>query len=56
MKEAQPINVCVDCPQPCNSLYNDDGECWKAPPKYLDPTAPTEKETPTDDGEDAHEK
>ena len=53
MKEAQPINPCATCEtEPCiNSPYNEDQECWKAPTKYLDPTAPTEKEVSTEDEE-----
>jgi hypothetical protein len=44
MKEAQPRNICMDCPRPCDSLYNDDGECWKEPPKDIEKMAPVEKE------------
>jgi hypothetical protein len=30
MKEApQP---CTNCPKPCESIYNEDGECWKGDP------------------------
>jgi hypothetical protein len=47
-KEQSP---CDNCPRPCDSPYNEDGECLKAPPKELDPTAPTEKVVPTEDEE-----